>query len=404
MNKILETKLSLNKYSKRMFISNIELRMYKTFYSKKSIILYFLIISISIPIASAQVTIGADIAPQKSTLLELKEYQPTADNVTSGKGFMMPRVKLVSRSSLSPIISDNEVTEDDKKNNEGLQIYHVGGNNMPAGVKVWDGVSWSDLNNSAQLANNGVTNNADTIQLGGILTKATKLTAGVAGSNLEYNATVPNTNMLITGNAKLGVNTSLPETSVDINGDLAVRNIPVLEDGFFTDIGVDEKGKIYRRNDSFTSYSVYLGFDPMAATHVDTIPVKFEAGYIYKLEGISIGACEGTLVYFTITFVGNRYVGATLQAVATRDGGTKVYPSVALTAAQSVFNVNQSLEYLAGNTLCGAQYGHTLQYIADTNEIIVTFLDEGKYFKDAGTFAITNLIQLSILGTDQIVE
>lgn len=374
--------------------------------SAKSVLSLFFVLLLSSLSTSlfAQVSIGGGIPPQESVLLELKDYEPDADNTTSTKGFMMTRVKLEGLTSLSPIIADSEVTESIKKNNVGLQVYHVGGNNMTAGVKVWNGVSWSSLDNSSILANNGITNNADTIQLGGTLTKATKLTSNAEGANFEFNATSPNTNMLITGNAKVGINTATPQSTLDVNGDLIVRGIPVLEDGFFTDIGVNEYGKVYKRNDSFTSYSVYLGFDPMAITHTDTIPVTFQYGYMYRIEGISIGACEGTLVYFTVTLIGTRYVGATLQAVATRENSTTVYPPVTLTASQPIFNVGQSLEYLAGNTGCGSKWGHTLTYLAETNQIVVDFLDDGTYFKDAGTFAITNLVQLSILGTDQVVE
>lgn len=370
----------------------------------KNIFIFIFIFGLYINKGVAQVTIGTNIPPQKSALMELKEYEPTTDNVTATKGFVMPRVKLVSRTSLSPIISDTDVNAEEKKNNVGLQVYHVGGGNMKEGTKVWYGTHWSDLDNSILEVKNGLSKNQDTLEFGGSLVKPTKIIATTQGSNFEYNALQANANMLVTGNAKLGINTNAPLTSVDINGDLAIRNIPVLEDGFFTDIGVDQMGKVYRRNESFTSYSVYLGFDPMAQSHIDTIPLTLEAGYIYKIEGISIGACEGTLTYFTITFVGTRYVGATLQAVATRDNSTKVFAPVILTAAQPIFNVNRSLESLAGQSGCGSTYGHTLQYLTDKNQLVVSFKDEKVYFKDAGTFAITNLIQLSILGTNQTIE
>lgn len=373
-------------------------------FKKNIIVIFFILLGLYTNPVVAQVTIGTNIPPQKSALIELKEYEPTTDNVTATKGFVMPRVKLISRTSLSPIISDTEVTAEDKKNNAGLQVYHVGGSNMKEGTKVWDGTRWSDLDNSIIEAKNGLSKNQDTLELGGSLVKPTKIIATTQGSNFEYNAVQTDANLLVTGNAKLGVNTDLPLTSVDINGDLAIRNIPVLEDGFFTDIGVDQAGKVFRRNESFTSYSVYLGFDPMAQVHIDTIPLTLEAGYIYKIEGISIGACEGILTYFTLTFVGTRYVGANLQAVATRDEGTTVFPPVVLTASQPVFNVNKSLEFLAGHTACGSTYGHTLEYLTDKNQFVVSFKDESTYFKDAGTFAITNLVQLSILGVNQLVQ
>jgi hypothetical protein len=96
---------------------------------------------------NAQVTIGADIAPVKGALLEMKTQTPDADNVTSDKGgFMMPRVKLVDTNKLLPFVPDADATADVKKQHTGLQVYNLTvGNGFEEGFYYWTGAMWKKL-------------------------------------------------------------------------------------------------------------------------------------------------------------------------------------------------------------------------------------------------------------------
>ncbi|NDV46776.1 hypothetical protein D0T49_06920 [Paludibacter sp. 221] len=89
--------------------------------------------------ATAQVTIGSDAAPNAGALLDLKE---NADG-TSSKGFNLPKVFLVSLTSLQPCLTAaEEAAPGAKALHKGLQVY----NTNPAlaeGVTTWDGSSWS---------------------------------------------------------------------------------------------------------------------------------------------------------------------------------------------------------------------------------------------------------------------
>jgi uncharacterized protein (TIGR02145 family) len=116
----------------------------------------------------AQVTIGSEIAPTKAALLELKTQQKNAtditsvddiDNVTSTTGgLLLPRVKLVSTTTMQPFIdpADPEWTSTSNKLKErlaGLMVYNLttAGGVLYPGVWVWNGTQWvtSDINLSS---------------------------------------------------------------------------------------------------------------------------------------------------------------------------------------------------------------------------------------------------------------
>lgn len=108
----------------------------------------------------AQVTIGSDVSPNKGTLLDLKEKEPTdpsVDNTTSHKGLGMPRVILTDVDKLKPMYTyaDAATTPDTdaKKNHIGLAVYAVEKfgvrpNIYCPGLYVWDGDVWVPLNSS----------------------------------------------------------------------------------------------------------------------------------------------------------------------------------------------------------------------------------------------------------------
>lgn len=88
-----------------------------------------------------QTVIGGATYPVEGALLDLKEYKANTDNVTATKGLLLPRVKLTSLTSLLPLVQTE--TEANKQEHIGLQVYHIGDDAIPAGVKVWNGEMWT---------------------------------------------------------------------------------------------------------------------------------------------------------------------------------------------------------------------------------------------------------------------
>ena len=106
----------------------------------------------------AQVTIGADIAPNSATLLDLKMQQLTGTisnvtdnvNVTSTTGgLLLPRVKLVSPTTMEPFIATTASewvsnTNSIKQRLAGLMVYNLSNTNgLLIGINVWDGSKWN---------------------------------------------------------------------------------------------------------------------------------------------------------------------------------------------------------------------------------------------------------------------
>ena len=95
-----------------------------------------------------QVVIGGATYPVEGALLDVKEYQPDEENTTATKGLLLPRVKLSELSSLKPVVQIETVAN--KKEHIGLQVYHIGSDEMPAGVKTWNGEMWTGSGSAEQ--------------------------------------------------------------------------------------------------------------------------------------------------------------------------------------------------------------------------------------------------------------
>ena len=96
---------------------------------------------------SAQVTVGSDVEPEKAALLELKDQEADADNVTSTTGGMLlPRVKLERRTELNPFIGG--ASDDVKRLHTGLMVFNleeVEDEELSIGINYWDGKKWNPL-------------------------------------------------------------------------------------------------------------------------------------------------------------------------------------------------------------------------------------------------------------------
>lgn len=97
--------------------------------------------------AQAQVTIGSEKSPVKGALLQLKENEELTAN--SNKGLLLPRVYLNSSSDFDPVLAGATAAE--KTEHVGLMVYHVGSQNLCAGVYVWNNIQWSRLPDSCEV-------------------------------------------------------------------------------------------------------------------------------------------------------------------------------------------------------------------------------------------------------------
>jgi len=114
----------------------------------KKIHLLFLVLFFSISI-SAQVTIGSGIEPLEGVILDLKEQNPDIENVTTKKGLLLPRVKLVTKNSLDPL-AQNVTSPTEKEKYRGTIIYNIKETtgdattrSLSKGLYMWNGEEWT---------------------------------------------------------------------------------------------------------------------------------------------------------------------------------------------------------------------------------------------------------------------
>ncbi|WP_029904761.1 FISUMP domain-containing protein [Prevotella sp. 10(H)] len=105
---------------------------------------------------NAQVTIGSDLEPNDGTLLDMKESIPLADNTTSTKGIILPRVFISkvnpdTHSTLAASIGANSESYD-MGAHTGLTVYNLNKclkNTFKAvvadGAYVWSGEEWINM-------------------------------------------------------------------------------------------------------------------------------------------------------------------------------------------------------------------------------------------------------------------
>lgn len=153
----------------------------------------------------AQVTIGAGIAPQSYSVLEI-----STEN-TKG-GIRMPQLSTSERNGLS-------LTNDIKT--YGLTIY-----NTDSGyLEYWNGNGWVQLY-QYNITNGLSENTGGLIKLGGNLTEPTTIQATASGQNMEFTSTTSGANFVIGGSANLGIGESSPQERLHVNGNARFDNLP----------------------------------------------------------------------------------------------------------------------------------------------------------------------------------
>ncbi|TWP29910.1 hypothetical protein ETU08_03385 [Apibacter muscae] len=210
--------------------------------------------------------------------------------------------------------------------------------------------------------------------------------------------------------SQVGIETDKPEATLDINGDLIIRKaeyaIDYHDKGFYN-IVTDSTGKIYKDDFIPSSYSYYLGFDPMASNHTEELPTPLVPGYITTIYGVSVGACHGNVVEFTLTYKGIDLLSANIHrfSAENRDGTEVVVNggSVIIEGINESKLYSNSLENLpTPPSGCGDDYGHKLSatIVDGVKKLSVTYLDLPVYYPDAGTFTVTNVSRIKYIPTN----
>lgn len=166
----------------------------------------------------SQVTIGSGIAPNPGSLLDLKQKNNTAGDVTSNAGFGLPRVKLLNLTldaiytNLAQTIDGNPVGTDwDADAHTGLVVFNVSETKpFCKGVYVWDGKTWERLQGPCM----GITATPGTLYFPSGLNGSTITAAGV---DIEWFPTTGTVNWASTGPISMSASPTSPWTAMSQN-------------------------------------------------------------------------------------------------------------------------------------------------------------------------------------------
>ncbi|MDR0507023.1 MAG: hypothetical protein LBH32_09450 [Dysgonamonadaceae bacterium] len=134
---------------------------------KKVFLLTVLLYAFTIVSSSyGQATIGMTNAPQAAALLDLKSQESTGtplssvtenNNVTSTLGgLLLPRVKLVSLTTLEPFITVGDLDQETRFRHAGLTVYNLTDDaSFDLGSYAWNGSSWEKSITSTTTAMSG---------------------------------------------------------------------------------------------------------------------------------------------------------------------------------------------------------------------------------------------------------
>jgi hypothetical protein len=109
------------------------------------ILILFASIFLEAAVTMAQVTVGSLFEPAQGALLDLKEQEADANNVTATSGgLLLPRVVLTAVDEFSLL----SLSDDQEKDHTGLLVYNVKEDeilSLEKGIYQWDGSNWREL-------------------------------------------------------------------------------------------------------------------------------------------------------------------------------------------------------------------------------------------------------------------
>lgn len=156
------------------------------------VLLTFLSILLSTSFSFAQVTVGVGLEPEKGALIDFKEKPvdlTTFENST--KGVLFPKVLLVARKSLLPVIQGT-ATSQDSLLTKGMVVYNVSPDAIDEGqgLYVWNGSEWFPVfgSNSSGFADLQLPFDCSSLKVTGTYTKGESLKSTV--NYIDVNVTV----------------------------------------------------------------------------------------------------------------------------------------------------------------------------------------------------------------------
>lgn len=139
----------------------------------------------------AQVTIGAELKPEKGALLDLKQKQNSgeqgSDLANADKGVLLPRVELQASNSLVPLYEN--ATPQEALRSTGMTVYNVS-DNLRLGILFWDGEKWISPYGPVDIAKIG-TVDCSSINVYGTYIVGKSLVASQHYITMDINVTKP---------------------------------------------------------------------------------------------------------------------------------------------------------------------------------------------------------------------
>jgi hypothetical protein len=109
-----------------------------------------------LPNLHAQVNIGTVELPADGAMLQLKSITgATSGGKNAEEGLLLPRVALISHTSLEPAVTG--ATDEEMKEHTGLVVYNLTEDTyLTKGLAVWNGTQWSCIRNQEMTAGIGM--------------------------------------------------------------------------------------------------------------------------------------------------------------------------------------------------------------------------------------------------------
>lgn len=253
--------------------------------------------------AIAQVTIGADIPPEKAALLDLKTKAAVDDGGATtdkdGGGLLLPRVELRNVNELAPFINKGDYTDDEyeklKKRHTGLVVYNIAEDSgFIPGTYLWDGNSWgairTDDDDKYSWSLNGNTG-----------TDPAKHFVGTIDSTHMVIKTNNTERIRITADGKVGIHTESPTIGFEVSGDTQLNKLFFLKDT--PKAPGDNVAQLVKDNDTGQVYVVQSSTNNTKAINYITYSVSnMQSGdWLYKLD-TQISVKDYTLVVVGSSF------------------------------------------------------------------------------------------------------
>jgi len=276
----------------------------KQFKHKAALMLFsFILAGASCSFLSAQTTIGSGINPAEGALLDLKENAADNGAKTSTKGVIFPRVELVKKTTLDPLVSSTAPNHDtDKPKYKGTFVYNVkvdATEGLVEGIYCWDGNTWINLSEVTITGSNGVTVvNGSEVKLGGSLTANTSI------DMKEKNITFVDPLAADYDKGKVGIGTTTPAAALHVQTGGAPGFI--LNDGSQPTAAGDKKVLIYSADNGYAKWENNISItSTVAGTLPATTGPNITARNTYVYTGASITLGAGTWMLSFGTAAGN---------------------------------------------------------------------------------------------------